>query len=176
MGMNKPVMGLVMSAIMLFSCGEKPEQLIEGQWYAVKLENPAMDSFFRQSQQYIDTMGLEHDDATNIAIYGVANMDSVRRYMQAQRDSAKKMQENAVTTTVFTFLKGGDAEITMGGVTDSCKWLLDGESGLILKETGTGNDQAVSRYHIVSLTKDELKLRFFEEGDSSTVTFGHERK
>ncbi len=163
--------------VFLFACkGGGQEKLIEGKWYAVHLENPAMDSFFRKSQEYIDTMGKGHDDATNLQIYGVANMDSVRRAMQVQHDSAKQMQDDAVTRTIFTFMKGGIAEITMAGITDSCKWLLDNDNGLIFEELGAGHNQAVSRYHIVELSENELKLRFYEEGDSSTVTFNHQGK
>lgn len=156
---------------MLAGCKDTQEQMLEGTWHAVKLDNPSMEGFFVKSQQYIDTIGKGHSDAENILIYGVSNMDSVRQSMQLQFDSAKKMQDDAIVKTVFTFKKGGIAVITMAGGTDSCKWLLDRDNGLILEDLAAGNQAAVSRYHIVELNREQLLLRFFEEGDSSTVTF-----
>ncbi len=155
--------------------------MLEGKWFAVKQENAGMDSFFVKSQEYIDTMGKGHDDATNIAIYGVANMDSVRRVMQIQHDSARKMHEMAVSRTAFAFMPDHFARVEMAGEVDTCKWLLDNDNGLILEEQIEGNYMIISRYQIVELTKDELKLRFYEEVegmgiDSSTVTFNRQGK
>jgi hypothetical protein len=173
--MKRNAIFLVLLSAILYACNGNKQMLV-GTWRVVDWENPYYDSFFTNAQKYIDTVGKGHDDSTNMRLYGVANMDSMRHVLQLQYDSAKSMQEGSVSNTVFTFFKNGRGQITLAGKTDSCKWLLDNDNGLILEEAGGGNNQAVSRYHIVALTEKELKLRFFEEGDSSTVTFSHDGK
>jgi hypothetical protein len=160
----------------MVACKSSLQDKMIGSWRAIHLENPVMDSFFEKSQKYIDTLGNGNDANGNFKIYGVTNMDSVRKSMQLQHDSAKAMQSEAVLKTVFRFFKDGKAEITMAGRVDTCKWLTDGDNGLILEELEAGNNASVSRYHIVDVNETELKLRFFDEGDSSTVTFKHDDK
>ncbi|MCD6011388.1 MAG: hypothetical protein K0Q79_1250 [Flavipsychrobacter sp.] len=151
-----------------------------GKWFAVKQENAGMNNFFEQTQKFIDTMGKGHDDVTNIAIYGVANMDSVRRVMQVQLDSTKKAHAEALSKTAFAFMPNHFARVELAGEADTCKWVLDHDNGLIFEERIEGNYMIISRYQIVELSKDELKLRFYEEVrggiDSSTVTFNRQGK
>ena len=160
----------------LVSCKSGLQDKLTGSWHAIHLDNPVMDSFFEKSQKYIDTLGNANDSIGNYKIYGVTNMDSVRKSMQLQHDSAKAMQSDAVLKTIIRFFKDGKAEITMAGRVDTCKWLTDSDNGLILEEIGAGNNASVSRYHIVEINESQLKLRFFDEGDSSTVTFKHDDK
>lgn len=165
----------IVVAFVLIACNGRKQKLV-GTWHVIKWENPYNDSFFRNAQNYIDTIGKEHDAATNMQIYGISNMDSLRHELQLQFDSARAVQENAATKTTFIFKKDGTAEVHIDTVSNTGKWLLDDENALILEETGFGNKGAVSKYQIVGLSDDELVLRFYEESDSSTVTFRREGK
>lgn len=169
---------LVFLAGALFACkGRKgDENRIIGKWHAVKMENPDMDSFFVRSQKYIDTVGKGHDDATNIALYGVANMDSMRKVLQVQFDSAKLMQMNAVTTTIFTFRKDHVALLSFNGTLDSSKWNLDTTGKLVLAEMNPAGPAATVKMELLSITDSMLVLRMQENGTFSTVTFHMEGK
>ena len=163
-------------ALFLFSCSGNKSRSLVGTWRAVKLENPEMDSFFKNSQAYIDTVGKSNDAATNIAQFGVANMDSMRHVLQGQYDSAKAMQEATVTNTVFTFRKDSVVVLSFNGAIDSSKWTFDGTKALILSDLNgsTANDKV--KMEVLSLTDSALKLKFEENGSFSVVTFHPQAK
>lgn len=145
--------------------------MLIGNWQAVKLENPSMDSFFSKSQLYIDTVGKGNDAATNFAIYGVTNMDSMRKVLQEQYDSAKMMQAYAVSNTFFNFRKDSIVVLSFNGNVDSSKWYLDESGGLVLDELNNTAAAEKIKMVIVALGDTVLKLRFEENGAKSTVTF-----
>jgi hypothetical protein len=167
---------ILMLPLFVFACKSDRKQLLPGTWKVEKWVNGGVDSFFLKAQMYIDTMGKGHDDATNIAIYGTANMDSMRTVLQHQYEQAKALQEEAMKNAVFTFRKDGTADVTLAGKKNTGKWVMDNENGLILEEGGFGEQNVMSKYNIVALSDKELTLRFYEEGDSSTVTFRREGK
>ena len=159
----------------IVSCKGK-RQMLTGTWHAVKLENPDMDTFFINSQHYIDTIGKNNSEDANLQLYGVANVDSLRRVLQAQYDTAKAMQMNAVVNTVFSFRADSMAFLTFNGIPDSARWYMDKDDKLILDDLqGQGTGEKVNM-EIVELTDVALKLRFKEDNAFSTVTFRREGK
>jgi hypothetical protein len=150
--------------------------MIIGKWHAVKLENPDMDSFFIKSQIYIDTIGKGHDDSTNLRLYGVANMDSMRHILQAQYDSAKAMQYAAVTNTTFNFRKDSIVILSFNGSVDSSKWSFDKDGELVMADLNGQNAGDKIKMEIVTLADTVLKLKFKENTSVSTVTFHPEGK
>lgn len=173
--MKRTIILLLLCTVIVSACKHDKKSMITGKWHAVKLENPEMDSFFIHSQAYIDTVGKGHDDATNKELYGVANMDSMRRVLQGQYDSTKKMQTDAVTNTIFQFRKDSIAVLSFSGVTDSSKWFFDADGDLVLRDMHPGSDETV-KMQVLELSESVLKLRFEENGASSTVTFHPEGK
>ena len=172
--MRAAVFILILSSISLFSCKQNKSSQhgnIIGMWHAIKLENPDMDSFFANSQVYIDTIGKSNDDMVNLAIYGVTNMDSMRKILQQQYDSAKAMQENAVLNTVFNFRKDSVVILSFNGATDSSRWYFDKGDTLVLDELNKGNAGDRLKMQVITLSPTTLKLRFMENDAYSTVTF-----
>ena len=171
---------LLLLSVTLFSCQGNKNQLILGKWHAVKLENPSMDSFWNSSQAYIDTIGKNGDAATNMALYGATNMDSMRHLLQQQYDSAKSMQYNAVLNTTFNFRKDSVVILSFSGNVDSSKWYFSDktEKTIILDDLngqkGATPDAKVTM-DILTLADTALKLRFQENGSASTVTFHREK-
>lgn len=172
--MRKGVIILFAASVVLFSCKSK-QDMLTGSWHAVKLENPDMDSFFVRSQHYIDTIGKNNADAMNMDIYGTTNMDSLRKVLQAQYDTAKAMQTGAIVNTVFHFNKDGRAVLIFNGISDTAKWRLEGESRLVLDSRGHENGEVVNM-EILKISDMVLKLRFREDSSFSTVTFRREGK
>jgi len=169
--MKKIAYLLLLSGI-LFSCKHDKKEMLVKTWHGVKLENPQMDSFFTESQMYLDTVGKGHDDASNMALYGVTNMDSLRHVMQQQLDSAKEMQMSAVKNTIFNFRKDSVVILTFSGNVDSSKWYFDTDGSLVLDELSPkqpGGDKV--KMEVLALSDTVLKLKFAENGSSSTVTF-----
>jgi hypothetical protein len=174
--MRRSTIYIVLILLLMAACKGRKRDMLIGTWHAVKLENPDMDSFFKNSQAYIDTVGKGHDSATNMELYGVANMDSMRKFLQQQFDSTKAMQMDAVAHTVFKFRKDSIVELSFNGGMDSSRWYLDKDGALILNDLNAQSAEDKARMEIVELTADVLKLRFRENNASSVVTFHPEGK
>jgi hypothetical protein len=170
---------LVLILLALYSCSGKKKQLLIGTWHSIKIENPDIDYFFKNSQKYIDTIGKGHDAATNLALYGVTNMDSMRAVLQLQYDSVKMMQMKADTQTLFTFAKDSVATLTFPDRTQAGKWYFNKDTLILEGQDETGAIEKAG-VEIVVLNDSLLKLKFIktEQGvpDSSFVTFRRERK
>jgi hypothetical protein len=162
--------------MVMLSCKHSKRDLIIGAWHAVKLDNPEMDSFFINSQAFIDTVGKGTDAAANMQLYGVANMDSMRKVLQGQYDSAKAIQMQAVTNTVFNFRKDSIVVLSFNGATDSSKWYFDESGALVLDELATNQQAGKVKMDVLELTDATLKLKFEENNATSTVTFKREGK
>jgi hypothetical protein len=174
--MKRTIIYILFLSIIIYGCGHSKNEQLLGTWHVVRMENPEMDSFFVNSQRYIDTMGATKDTAINMALYGAANMDSLRGLMQQQFDSAKNMQMNAVKNTVFTFLKDSVSILSFSGVTDTSKWYIDKEGKLVIHKAGEGTAPETVKMEILALSDTALKLKFSEERSSSIVTFHPEKK
>ena len=102
-------------------------------------------------------------------------MDSMRKVLQQQYDSAKTIQANTVLNTVFKFRKDSVAILMFNDNMDSARWYMDG-SKLVLDDLNKETQGQKLNMEIISLTDTVLKLRFEENGASSTVTFHPEGK
>ena len=185
--MRKNAIYLLLLLLVLFSCNrtrksvltgkwqivkfENNLQMLVGKWDAVLLENPEMDSFFRNSQLYIDTVGKNNDAATNLRLYGVANMDSMRVILQRQYDSTKEMLYKPVANTSFLFRDDGVAILSFHGNIDSSHWNIDSLGELILDDLNDASSGDKVNLEIISITDTALKLRFRENNAYSIVTF-----
>ena len=146
-------------------------EFLIGKWDAVKLANAELDSFFINSQNYIDTVGKKNDAATNLMLYGVANMDSMRIVLQKQLDSAKVIQYAGVTTTSFVFLDNGLAVLSFHGNIDTSTWNIDNEGNLALDDMNEGSKGEKVKMEILQLTDTSLVLKFREKDAYSIVSF-----
>ena len=169
---------LLLSVFMLLSCKENKSKTILGEWHGTKWENPTADSFYEQSQLYIDTFGKNHTDQENIALYQYANVDSIRKELQVQHDSARLMQNNAVLGTVFDFQQDSMVYITFGAgaAMDTSKWYIDKDDNVVMEDMNTLAKGNIAKLKILGLKKDELKLQIEDQGTRSSVTFGRASK
>jgi hypothetical protein len=173
--MKKLLVCIALVPVLLSSCKRHKKDMIAGQWQAFHLENAQMDSEMMSGQHFIDTVGKNTDAATNLQVYGVANMDSMRHIMQQQMDSMKIAQEESIKNTIFNFRKDGMAVLTFSGRTDSAKWHYDEEGNAIILDIMQGQDDTKLNMDVATLSDTVLKLKFVENGSASTVTFHPKR-
>ncbi len=162
--------------VALYSCTQKREDIIAKKWHAVALTSPQMDQMIAEQQQFLDTFGKNTDAETNKMAYGVENVDSMRRSLQLQLNDFKAMQSHAVKNTWFDIRKNGVAVMNFSGQVDSTNWYFDDEKNLVLDEMklkGTGTKIIME---VVELADTAMKLRFTEDGVTSTVTFHPENR
>jgi hypothetical protein len=178
--MKRTIALFFLLTVVFFACKTRSssdyKQKILGTWHAVRMENADMDSFFLNSQHYIDTVGKNNDDATNIRLYGVANMDSMRKILQLQYDSAKNMQNDAVVHTIFTFRPDNVAVLTFSGAVDSSKWGIDTSGKLVLSEMNPNGPVETMSMDILMLNDTVMRLKMMENNTFSTVTFYPDKK
>ena len=166
------VLGL---SVVFFSCKSNKKKLI-GAWHSVRLENKDIDSFFINSQRYIDTIGKNNDPAVNMEVYGTANVDSLRRLMQERYDSAKSMQLRSVTNTIFNFVNDSTLFISFSGNLDTCKWVMEGSNKVVVEDMNKGGEGQKMTWEILELSDTSLVLRIPEDSSISKVTFHPEGK
>jgi hypothetical protein len=160
--------------MLLWACQQPTNSKLRAKWRGVHLENRSLDSFFRETQHYLDTFGKGNSDDVNYALYGVSNVDSLRQILRAQHDSTQMLQQMAVKNTIFHFMTDSQAMISFNGLLDTSKWYVVHNNELVLIEQ-TGPDRGlVTKMSILELTDNELKLRFEQENTFSTVTFRKE--
>ena len=168
---------LLSFAILFAACSPGVRERLIGSWRADSVQKASMDSFFQKSQRYIDTVGKNNDPETNMRLYGVTNMDSVRRLLQQQFDSAKALQINAVTNTVFKFRKDSVAVLSFNGNLDSSKWSVENNNTILMQDMNGGKAEGDRvKMDILVLTDKMLKVKLVEDTEVSIVTFHPEGK
>jgi hypothetical protein len=172
--MRATTISILFLSLALFSCKNNKQKLV-GSWHSVRLENRDIDSFFVKSQLYIDTIGKNNDPATNMEVYGTTNVDSLRKLMQEQYDSAKTIQMRSVTNTVFNFTKDSLLYISFNGNIDTCKWGMDGNSKVRVEDLNTGGTGEKMTWEIMELTDTDLVLKIPQDSSFSKVTFHPEK-
>ncbi len=157
-------------------CKKGKEEILIRSWRAIRMENAENDNFFTQSKIYIDTIGNNGNDEVNLRLYGSTNMDSVRREMLLQYDSARAIQMQAVNNTVFNFKKDSVVVFYLSGRIDTGKWYLDGENALTVEEKTEDGSVEKVKWDLLTLTDTALKLVMHDGEASTTVTFHPEGK
>lgn len=168
---------LAVSIVLMASCTTSRDKQLLGKWKAIQMESPRLDQEIKDAQLFIDTVGKNTTSAQNKELYGVENMDSVRDIMKEQIDLTIKEQKRMIDSTWLNFLQNGIVASNFGAPQpDTINWYLDEEGALILDEMKMkgGGDKVVME--ILTLTDDTLRLRFNENGYSSTATFMRDKK
>lgn len=169
---------LLIAPFLLFtvSCKETKEDKIAREWQAISLESPTMDEKIKEQEAFIDTLGKSTTPEQNDSIYHTRNVDSLREALRNELAEFRGMQDHAVKNTWFHFRKDGTALMNFSGQDDSTKWYFDDEGALILDEMKMKGTGSKLKMDVVQLEDTVLKLRFTEDGLTSTVTFEPKKK
>jgi hypothetical protein len=166
----KKIALFLLTPITLLSCNAKEKQLA-GKWQAVYLDNPALTDMLVNQQHFIDTFGQNTTPEQNDSMYGVRNIDSMRQVLQMQIDSFRMMQEQTLQQTKFEFRSDKTALLYFGETPDSAHWYFDDDGALVLDEAPLKGSGTKTRMEVETLTRDTLRLRFTENGITSSATF-----
>ena len=167
---------MLLLTVVFFACKSNDQNKIIGKWHAYKLENKMIDSDFIFTQKVIDTLGMGHDDATNMSLYNTSNMDSLRKALQIQHDEAFEVQKNAVKNTIFTLNTNGIAIMSFNGEVDSSKWKLTNNTRLLFSDLKGPEGADSTAMDILVLNDTLLKVRMTKETDTSVIFFRRESK
>lgn len=169
--MKKLTLAALLLVVFAVACKQQNDHLLVKKWQAVSLESPMLDAQIAEERRFIDTVGKTTDPETNERLYGVRNMDSMRLLLHAQMDSFIEMQSQTIRNTWLDFDKNGTVVSSFGSQPDTVAWYLDDDGALILDEMKQKGSGSKIKMEVVKLDADTLKLRFNENGFSSTATF-----
>jgi hypothetical protein len=171
--MMKRLLALTFLPVLIFSCKPSKEKMMEGRWQATHLENPTLDAQVAQLKAFLDTVGNNTTPEQNEVLYGVKNIDSLKQIQLAQIVRGLQEQAKELQNTFLNFQADGKVIYSFGSKPDTACWYFEGEQNLVLDEKklkGVGN---IVKMEIITLTKEQLQLRFQEHEMSSTATFIH---
>jgi hypothetical protein len=166
------ITGATFLALLLACNSSSDKTRLVGTWQGKRLDNALMDSFFARSQRVIDTLGANHTADENLEFYGTNNMDSMKRALQAQHDSAYVAQANRIKNVNFNFAADKTAYISFDGkaTIDTARWTLDDENSLILEDRSWDGNRSVKKMKLIAVSETELKLMVWSNNDSSLIT------
>lgn len=157
--------------VVFASCQQSKETMLAKKWNAVSVDDPKQDEMLKEQEIFIDTFGKNNDAATNLKEYGFSNVDSARESLRAEYVDYKKMQEHAIENTWFDFNKNGIVIMNFSGQKDSANWYFDKENKLILDEPKLKGKGNIIKMEVITIADTLLKLKFAENGGTSTVSF-----
>ena len=167
----KKTIVLFITTALLASCEASKEDLITRRWQAVALESPMIEGQMQQLKEFIDTVGTTTDAVTNEALYGVANMDSMRQQMRLQFDTILNDHKEAVHNTWLDFREDGSVVASFGAEPDTVAWYFEEDGTLMLDEMKLKGTGSKNRMKVNKLDKDSLRLEFKENEITSTAVF-----
>jgi hypothetical protein len=173
--MRKPLLLLLPLFLLLFSCKREPKDILTNRWSAVHIDNPELDQMMKEQEMFIDTFGKSSDPLTNERMYGVKNIDSMRRSLKAQLDTTRMIQEKMMQRTTFDFRSNNLALLNFGQGIDSAVWTLQ-DHALILDEKALKGKGGMVRMDILELSDTLLVLKYTEKGIATTARFHPENK
>ncbi|XZF15020.1 hypothetical protein ACTHGU_02715 [Chitinophagaceae bacterium MMS25-I14] len=163
------------SVLLLSSCAEKKEDKMIGTWQAIKLDNPQLNQSLADKKVFLDTVGSHTTPEMNVQLYGTADLDSIRRFMDGEIEEAKLLQEYTVAHTTFKFRKDKVAELVFGSEPDSANWYFDDDGALILDDMKLKGVGDKTKMDLITVNDTLLELRYTESGVTSTATFRREK-
>lgn len=160
-------------AVFLFgtACQSSSDDLLVGQWQAVQLRNDGLQDLIRQERALLDTIGRQTPPSEWEARFGTRNLDSLKEEGRAALDGLEAQQSAALRDTRFEFREDGIALVNFGEGPDSARYKLNEENRLVLDELALKGAGANLVMDVERLTADSLRLRFTDNGTTSTVSF-----
>lgn len=169
--MTKKHLLLLIAPMLLFSCKPSKKELITRKWQAVGVQSGMLDNEIKEERHFIDTIGTTTSPAQNLELYGVSNMDSMRKLMHKSLDSTIASQEETIKNTWLLFDKNGTVVTHFGAEPDTVAWYFDDDGALMLDEMKHKGAGSKIKMNVLKLTDKELQLQFEENGFSSTASF-----
>ena len=153
------------------ACKADKKDLIIGMWQEVKIANPQMDNAIEEQRVFLDTVGRHTDSAANLALYGVANIDSFKKGIKTNIDSFKLAQDKAIKETWFDFRTSGIVYLHSEEGLDSAKWYFEEDGALMLDEEKLKGVGSKIRMDVEALNDTAMQLHYSEQYLSSTAYF-----
>lgn len=158
-------------SLFFVACNPSKKDIITKKWQAVSVESDEVNQSIEQSKVFFDTVGKSTDAATNKALYGVENMDSMREVLKMQLEEFIENQKRTVKNTWLDFRKDSILIASFGTGPDTVKWYFDDEGNLMMDELAQKGTGSIIKMNVLKLEDTVLQLQFKENDFSSIATF-----
>jgi hypothetical protein len=148
-----------------FSCSSNQNQLLQKKWKTVSLQNSTMTREIREMQALIDTIG-DNDPELRASI----NIDSTKFLLQQELEMALQEQKLAEENTLMEFKPNGVVYTTSIDGIDSAMYSVEEGSMIKIDEAKLKGFGESMTFEMLTLTKDSLRIRLIDYGDTSIVT------
>lgn len=155
----------VFCTIIWCACATDNHSLLCKKWKSVALSNPKMDAEITSMQTYIDTIGNKDPDLKD-----QVNIDSLKMLLKAELDNAIKEQQVTLENTLMEFKSNGVVYTTSIQGTDSAMYSIDDENNIVIDEAKLKGYGETMKFQILSLSKDSLRVKIIDYGDTSFVS------
>lgn len=145
--------------------------MLTRKWQEVSIDNPTMQSAIDEQERFIDTLGAHTSPEDNQHLYGIRDLDSLKRELSGQVNAYHIEQQRIIDSTWFLFRKDGIVLLNSDEGVDSASWYLDEDKNLILDEMKLKGTGSTITMQILELTDTSLRLSFTQDNATSTVRF-----
>ena len=152
-------------AIIWSACQTDKNSMLCKKWKSVALFNQKMDAEISSMQAYIDTVG-NLDPTLSKQI----NIDSLKMLLKAELDNAIMEQQVTLENTIMEFKTNGVIYTTSIQGTDSAMYSIDEENNIVIDEAKLKGFGETMKFKILTLSKDSLRVKIIDYGDTSYVS------
>jgi hypothetical protein len=166
--MNAKIINITLAfgliSLVFSSCKENKKDILCQKWKTIALSNPKMEEEINYMKNYIDTLGNEDE-----ALRKEMNLDSVKMLLRADFENSMKEQQLALENTLMEFKPNGVAFMTSIDGKDSAMYTIE-DNFIKLDEAKLKGHGETMTFEIMKLTKDTLRIKLIDYGDTSLAT------
>lgn len=157
------------SLLLLGACSTQNGDLI-GKWKQVSEQNSLIEQTIKDMSLIIDTM----TDKSELVRSGqFASVEEAKNLLRGQLDTVIAMNEErkiSGSNTFLEFKKDGQVKLTTLDGESTSNWKIE-EDMIVVDDAEQTGTYMISKFKILSLSKDSLALRLVVERDTSITTY-----
>ncbi len=150
--------------IFAHSCAENQQKLLCKKWKTVALYNSKMQSELDFMLKYIDTLGSNDSELRQSV-----NLDSIKNLLRSELQVSEDEHRLALENTIMEFLPNGKTYSKSIDGEDSAMYTIE-DNAIKIDEAKLKGYGETMTFDIIKLTKDSLKIRFINFGDTSLIS------
>lgn len=153
---------LLVISLFLTQCKEDKKDLLCKKWRTVAFENRKMEEQIAYFERFIDTISYNHNEFSS-----PADVDSLKKIYKEELDAMRQEQKMALENNTMEFRRDGITYTTSIEGPDSAFYEIEDENFIKIDEGKLKGVGETLTFEILKLTKDSLRIRFVDFGDTS---------
>ncbi len=167
MSVNTAILRYLLLAIvcLMAACNPSKEAKITKKWKATNFENLTLAKEKEYYDTLMDTITINNE---RLEFFN-GSIDSFKRFTKLAFQEQEELQKTEIENSFMEFNDLGVAYFTSINGIDSAKWTIEEDEIVLDAEDFTGIP-SITRFGIIELTDDNLKLRKVDFSDTTIIT------